>query len=211
MAHRRVVREGECLSSIAFDTGFFADTLWNLPDNAPLREQRTSAYVLMPGDEVAVPDLRQKRSPCATGATHRFRRKGVPARLKLRLLDRGVARANLPYVIAFEDGTRSEGVTDDNGALQAFITPAAKAATLIVNEGKRDEQRYALILGGVTPTSSPEGVAARLVNLGFLDPGVSDAESIANALAAFQRRQSLDATGVMDDATAQKLRDLHGD
>lgn len=47
MPRRHNVKLGDCLSSIAFNTGFFADTLWQHPDNRQLRAK--------PGGEIDHP------------------------------------------------------------------------------------------------------------------------------------------------------------
>ena len=80
-----VVRDGECLASIAYEHGFFWETLWNLPENAKLKELRKEPTVLLAGDVVHIPDLRVQPHDRATGASHRFRRKGVPGHLRLRM------------------------------------------------------------------------------------------------------------------------------
>jgi hypothetical protein len=40
------VQNGECLSSIAFQYGFFVSTIWDDPDNAQLRGQRKDHNIL---------------------------------------------------------------------------------------------------------------------------------------------------------------------
>jgi hypothetical protein len=98
---RHVVRSGECIESIATGHGFFWETIWNLPDNEALRTAREEPTILRPGDEVVIPDKRRKDESGATEQRHRFRRKGVPVVLRLRILrpseeERSEAEAEAP-------------------------------------------------------------------------------------------------------------------
>ncbi|MEY2429487.1 MAG: hypothetical protein QOJ40_2372, partial [Verrucomicrobiota bacterium] len=43
------VKDGDCLSSIAFSKGFFWETLWNHGDNSALKSKRKDPNVLSPG------------------------------------------------------------------------------------------------------------------------------------------------------------------
>jgi N-acetylmuramoyl-L-alanine amidase len=55
VAKKHVVREGECLASIAFENGFFPDTIWRHADNSALKERRENPNVLQPGDVLFIP------------------------------------------------------------------------------------------------------------------------------------------------------------
>jgi N-acetylmuramoyl-L-alanine amidase len=79
------VAAGDCISSIAIAHGFDWETVWNHPQNAKLRSQRSDPNVLRPGDSVFVPEREPKHESGSTQKRHIFRMKGVPARLRLRI------------------------------------------------------------------------------------------------------------------------------
>ena len=56
MPTRHRVQPGECLVSISESYGFFWETLWSHPENETLRNRRRDPTVLLPGDEVFVPE-----------------------------------------------------------------------------------------------------------------------------------------------------------
>lgn len=82
-----VVKQGECIDSIAFENGFFWETIWNHAENSALKQKRKDPNILLAGDEVFIPDKEEKKESCATEQRHRFRRKGVPAMIRIRLLE----------------------------------------------------------------------------------------------------------------------------
>ncbi len=86
MSTEHVVSTGDCIDSIALQYGFFADTLWNHSQNAALKDLRKDQNVLLPGDIVFIPDLDLEEQDAATEQHHRFRRKGVPARLRMKFM-----------------------------------------------------------------------------------------------------------------------------
>ena len=79
-----VVKPGDCMASIAVEHNFLWETLWNLPENAALKDSRQDPYVLLPGDQVFIPELRPKEVP---RATDNFTRKGVRECLRIVITD----------------------------------------------------------------------------------------------------------------------------
>lgn len=206
-----VVRRGECISSIAEARGLFWESVWNDPENDELREVRGDPNVLRPGDRVHVRERREREEEGAAGERHRFRRRGVPALLRLRLLDhRREPLANVAYSIEIDGSIRS-GETDGDGHLSESILPDAERACLRYHDGER-EFRWELPLGSLDPADTLAGCRQRLGNLGFPcgsgDGGIDDTTQAA--VRAFQRAQGLEETGEIDDETQQSIAESHG-
>jgi hypothetical protein len=204
-----VAQQGECMSSIAFAHGFFWETLWSAPENAALKESRESPFVLRPGDAVHIPDLRPRQVAAATGARHVFRRKAVPAVLRLRLLDQDKPLAGLAYVLAYA-GREITGTTDAEGKLEVYVPPDMPAATLRVGEGD-EEYVYELAPRTLNPWRDVDGIQARLSNLGYYRGPINgqlDAATVA-AIEQFQRQRSIEVTGQADETTTAALMDAH--
>jgi len=200
-----IVQPGECLSSVSFEHGFFVDTVWNDPQNRDLKERRNSPVVLKAGDEVFIPRKRDKKVSLQTGARYRFRRKGVPALFKTRLLIGDQPRANVSYQLVVGELTHS-GQTGADGSIQHYLSPNTETATLLVQDGDQVE-RYELNLGHIDPVEELSGVQGRLKGLGFwageVDGKTSDA--LREAVKVFQVDHALSATGDLDDGTRQTL------
>jgi hypothetical protein len=210
MSKQHVVTQGECVSSIAYVYGFLPDTIWNHPDNARLKEDRKVGHLLYPGDVVHIPDRELRYEDCATDASHRFVRKGVPEKLEIVLLDRDdQPRANLQYVLTI-DGVSHEGVTDASGSLRHPIPPNAREGRLLLLA--EIEEEYPLNLGHLDPVTKISGIQARLANLGF-DCGPADGNfgpRTKAALALFQRANDLEPTGEPDAGTTNCLVQRYG-
>jgi hypothetical protein len=86
MAEDYEVRAGDCVSSIASERGFFWETIWNHGKNAELKRKRGDPNILKEGDVVFIPARELKEESRSTEKTHRFRLKGEPAKLKIRLM-----------------------------------------------------------------------------------------------------------------------------
>jgi N-acetylmuramoyl-L-alanine amidase len=203
----RDVKRGDCLLSIAYQTGFFWETLWNLPENASLKNTRKDPGMLLVGDRIFIPELQTKTVPAGTDALHRFVRKGVPAKLRVVVEYEDDPVANADYVLTL-DRTIRQGKTDGQGLLEESIPPDASQGLLEVNG-----LRFDLQLGALDPSSEDIGSQQRLANLGFyhgeLD-GIIGPET-QEAIGVFQARVGLPVTQELDDDTLDLLLHRHDD
>jgi hypothetical protein len=207
---KHTVKRGECISSIAYEHGFFPDTLWNLPENAQLKQERKDMNVLLPGDEVFIPDRAEKTESGATEERHRFRKKGVPAKLQLVFKIEHEPRANERYWLSVDDGPFQTDTLDETGLLEAPIPPNAAKAHVFVGEGVRKTE-HVFKLGNVDPISEPSGSQSRLANLGYpCEHEKHLGETTRAALREFQKDHGLNASGELDDATQNALKKAHG-
>lgn len=197
------VKDNECTSSIADEHGFFWETLWDHPKNEALRAARLDPNALLPGDRLFIPELTERTLNLPVERCHRFRRRGVPEKLRLRFAEAdGQPRAAQPYVLDLGYETQC-GETDAEGTIEIWIRPATRRATLLFLDPttRGCVGRQELELGRMPPVDSTEGVAARLSNLGLWS---ADLE-VREALSVFQEQVGLEATGVFDASTRAKL------
>ena len=202
-----VVKQGECLNSIADQYGFFWNTLWNHERNAELKERRQNPNVLMAGDRVFIPEKRQKEETGETTKVHTFRLKGIPVKLNVQLLDiGGSVRTNIRYTLTV-DGKRTTGVAGDDGMVSEVIPPRARRAQLSLETG----EEYELDLGYMNPVEYTSGVQARLKNLGYYKGEISGTldDETRKAIHKFQRDKQLTDTGEPDQATRDALLSEH--
>lgn len=208
MPEQYIVQAGDCIASIAFERGFFPDTIWNHPDNASLKQARKDPHVLLPGDVVSILDKRVVEIGKPAGKRHRFRRKGVPHELQLRFADwKDNPIANMDADIQV-DGILSTGTTDGDGLLKIGIPPGARNVKVRFASG----YEYSLRLGHLDPVSEPAGLQQRLQNLGFYSGalhGRMDAMT-TDAVKRFQAAEGLDVTGNPDQGTRDLLVTRNG-
>jgi hypothetical protein len=204
-----VVKQGDCIASIAKSSGHFWDTIWQDSGNSQLREVRKDPHVLLPGDRVTVPPLRKKQEPGETEMRHRFVRRGEPEMFRIRVLYRDEPRANEPYELKIDQKTYT-GTTDPEGAIARPIPGNAQRGWLKVGLEPRVD-RFSFQLGELDPITEISGIQARLNNID-LDCGSVDGvlgPRTRRAIKRLQRREGLKITGEPDQATQQKLKELH--
>jgi hypothetical protein len=204
-----LVRPGDCLSSIAYEHGFFWETLWNDPANAQLRQVRTDPYVLLPGDRVAILEKRRKDEDLAPEKRHTFKRKGAPETLVMTFRTGGEPRVNQPYELHIDGELAATGVTDPNGRVEVSIPPDAMEGRIRFPESG-DE--YMLELGHLDPITEISGVQGRLLNLGFYQGPLDGrpSEDLTSAVRSFQRSMVLEMHGELDADTRTRLQEVHG-
>ncbi|NRR30697.1 peptidoglycan-binding protein [Oxalobacteraceae bacterium] len=208
------VRQGECTSKLADRYGFFADTVWNWPKNAELKLLREDKNILNPGDEIVIPPKREKAVVVETGMRYQLRRLGIPELLRIRFVEEGVARANIPYLISFQTQQgvvlcNRLGTTDADGVLVESVLPSITFAEVTLTDDLGDEV-FQFTIGTIDSIDSDNGVLSRLHNLYFESAqGESGSlEELREAVREFQKFYDMDPTGVADDATRAKLREI---
>jgi hypothetical protein len=210
MAHRKhKVKAGECIASIAFKYGFFPESIWNDPKNRELKDKRKDPNVLLAGDTVYVRDKEAKEESCAAEQRHRFKRKGVPEKLRLQfLLADGSPRKDEPYELDV-DGNLLSGRTDGQGRIEQSIPPNAQRAVVLLGAA---QEEFAFALGGLDPIEEVRGVQGRLLNLGYYNGSVDGelGEATRAAISAFQRGAGIKASGEVDKKTRDALKKKYG-
>ena len=207
MPTKHIVEEGECIETIASMHGFFPDTLWNLDDNAQLRERRGSMNLLVPGDEVHVPDLTEQVFDIATEAKHRFKRKGVPSEFTITYEDEeGEPLANVPYTTIIDGEFGPKGKTDARGTIKFPVSPEAEKLTLRLDTEIEWAKENEFELSALQPIDTIKGVQSRLKALGFytgeLDGKLSS--ELTDAVKAFETDQEMKVTS---DPKSQAFKD----
>ena len=206
MPYHTVIR-GDCISSIATNAGLTWQQVWDDPENAKLRELRKDPNILAAGDVVFVPDKKLRTVSGGTNTRHRFVKRGVPAMFRIQLFDGVEPRKNQSYVLNI-DGKEYKGTTNGEGVLEQPISPTAVVGELTVGP---DQLYMTLEFGHIDPITELSGIQARLTNLGF-DCGSIHGEldeTTGAAIAAFQHRFGLEATGRPNAETIAKIEELH--
>jgi hypothetical protein len=175
------VKQGDCISSIADKYNLSTETIWNHPDNAELKEKRKDPNILFKDDVIVIPDKETKEEACETGQLHSFRRKGIPPKVSLCLMDGDKHRKNLDYRI-FVDGKIIKGKTDSKGTIDEFVPSSAKRGELVIDE---TGEKYNLELGKLDPISEESGIRQRFENLSKLRPG-ADQKEFESAIVNFK-------------------------
>lgn len=214
MATAHKVQVGENAVSIAWHNGF-SDyrVVWSDGANADLRKKRPDPHLLIPGDQIAVPDPTLKKLTLPTQKNYRFVVHVPKQELRLRILNRaGEPLAQSPYRLTVETLPKPfEGTTDGDGKLKAIVPVDAPWAVLEI-----DERRLRLHLKGLAamPVDDDDpmnGVSDRLGNLGYqaaAGDGNDGAPRIP--LAVFQGDAGIEVTGELDLSTRDALEKEHG-
>jgi hypothetical protein len=207
-----VIKQGDCLSSVAKQRGFAWKKLWNLPENAELRSQRRDPNILYPGDELFIPELQGRQVDSATDKNHHFQVVDSPAKLKLKLLLNMKERSRIPFTFSCA-GTTQKGSTGAHGGMEVNIPADATSATLELQPPDGTSESYSLKLGNLDPIDEVSGVKGRLWNLGFYAGPIDKTESAeySAGLTFFQKAAGLhNSPGKADPQTKKDLQKAYG-
>jgi hypothetical protein len=205
------VQPGDCVLTIAENAGLLWKTVWEHPNNSELQQKRKDPNVLLPGDVVAVPNKTLKEVDKPTDAAHKFVRKGIPAKLKLRLLQEDKPRAGIAYLFKV-DSDIFEGKTDSEGYVSVRIPPGAQKGKLILlGKDRQPAEEYDIQLGHLDPHDELVGVQKRLQNLGFnCTPTGEMDDATKAAVSQFRAKHNLEQSEEIDDQLKKQLKAVHG-
>ena len=200
------VSRGESIASISSKFGLPEDTVWLHASNATLREKRPDPDLLLEGDKVFIPEVTIRQETGATEQRHRFRRKGIPRKLRVRLHDCIDEPLRGEKVQIDVDGLVARATTDAEGWLEHPIDPQARKASVYLTNGDVFEFQ----LGHLSPPRTTIGLQQRLLNLGFYEGPIDGASSdeLTMAIVAFQESEGLPLNGIPDAQTIDALIEL---
>jgi hypothetical protein len=205
------VQQGEHITRIARQYGFRDyHTIWDHPQNADLKKQRSSPNVLFPGDSLFIPDKQEKTVQRPTGDRHQFELSS--RRLKLRIVLQDYDNLPLPHqaCVLEVEGNPQNLQSDANGMIETYIPADAEQGKLTVPQL---DLEYPIKIGHLDPVDKDSGWRGRLTNLGYFAPrGDEQVDDLRMhyAIEMFQRDHKLKVTGNLDDATKAKLKGVHG-
>lgn len=215
MATTHIVKQGECLSSIAYHYGF-ADwhQIYDHARNAVFKEKRPNPNLIYPGDRLYIPDLQEHEETGQTEQRHRFRVTLPPTYLNIRLQDPAKQPiANAPYCLRM-DTLEVGGETDDEGWVKEQMPAWVRSGLLTVWPHPANPEvaiKWEVKPGYLDPLETVTGVKARLINLGYDCGDVNNVEDekYEAAVRQFQQDHDLTVDGVVDPQTRGRLRQEH--
>jgi len=205
MAENYQVKQGDSVFSIAFEKGFFADTIWEHANNEDLKDNRKDPNVLMPGDVVHIPDKRLKEVSKPTNNVHKFQVKNTPKTFRIQIKRGELTIRDMDYELDIDD-IKFTGKTDSEGWIVKSIPPNSKKAVLELKEG----QQFQLNLGFLDPVEENTGLQGRLKTLGYYSGSINGKldDETKDALKTFQASNDIEVTGEPDETTRSELKDL---
>jgi N-acetylmuramoyl-L-alanine amidase len=213
---KHVVRQGECLSSIAAHYGLLDwRFIYDSPENQGFKSKRPNPNLIYPGDEVVIPTRRDKSVPVGSATEQKFTVTRPKTKLMLRVFDGvGAPPTKADYQL-FVDGV-PEPFTGSlaGGLLETKIPARASRARLVIRSADTGAtiDELELLLGGLDPVETVSGMQMRLRRIGY-DCGPATGEmtpATEAALRLFQRRHQLTEDGACSAETQAKLKSLVG-
>lgn len=215
MSKVHVVKQGECLSSIAGQYGF-ADykVIYEHERNAEFKRRRPNPNLIYPGDELFIPDIRPKTVTLQTDQSYRIVVRLPKRKIKLRLVDtfgEPISRTDFQLLLDGAPDPKS-GTTGAKGEIEAEIP--FNVGTVKVVAG---DESIELNVGHLNPMSHVDdkgisGIQARLANLSYYSGEVNGVlgKETEHAIRRFQLHHGMAVDGAITDELRSKLEEKHG-
>ena len=217
MAETYTVKQGDYLAKIAAEFGFTnPKAIWDDPQNAKLKELRKNPNVLLPGDQLFIPDKKEKQESAGTEQKVRFELKRPKLVLRLVLQDaynKPIANADCELTVEGETFTLK---SDGTGKIEQEIPAKSQSATLVIkgSSSSINDEVIPIQIGHLDPVDEVSGQKARLNNLGYFagSLGVEDEALFRSAVEEFQCDHMGQAAvdGKCGPKTQAKLLEVHG-
>jgi Putative peptidoglycan binding domain len=215
MAEFHIVKQGECLCSIAHHYGFTDwRVIYNDPHNAAFKAKRPNPNLIYPGDELYIPDRQPRYENGQTDNRHRFKVHPLPTYLNVCLQDPAKQPlAHVRFHLRIET-LEFEGNTDGHGWVRQEIPASAELGNLTVwpsADSPDARVKWEVKLGHLDPLETTTGVKARLRNLQYYSGEVNDVEDdvYKAAVRRFQQDNGLAVDGIVGPHTRNKLKEEH--
>lgn len=211
------VGQGENIKSIAYNHGFYWETLWDHPENSKLKELRKDPEILYVDDIVVIPDKEIKTERITSNSLCKFKVKGTGEMFRMQFLVDDKPMANISYTL-YIDKKFFSGKTDEDGWIEKPTHPNARVARVYLGDEEDEDgnlletEEHIFDLGHLDPIDTISGIQGRLNNLGY-DCGGEDGEigeNTTNAIKEFQNKNNLSSTGILNDMTRNKIQEVYG-
>jgi len=210
-----IVRQGECLSSIAYSYGYNDwRTIYNHPENSDFKAKRPNPNLIYPNDRLFIPDQELKEENCSTEQLHVFEVDLNPTYLNV-CLQHPVKQpvANASYRLTF-GSLNIEDKTNSEGWIKKKIPPNAEMGKLTVwlnQDNPEAEITWNVKLGHLDPLDTTTGVKGRLSNLAYDCGTINDEENAVYeaAVRKYQEDHNLTVDGIVGPQTRGSLEKEH--
>jgi hypothetical protein len=186
-----VIKQGDHLALLAYKFGFDADTVWNDPQNAQLRQAghlSKDPNILYPTDMLYIPDQKPPvMTSLTTGATNTFVSTAPTTNITLQISD--PTFASQAYAVQELPGLT--GLTTDANGTATFSAPVTlETATILFETGPT----FVCHIGSLDPVDTLSGVFQRLQCLAYIDADITfdsgDLGLLRGALRALRAAQT---------------------
>jgi hypothetical protein len=186
-----VIRQGDHLALLAYKFGFDADTVWNDPKNAQLRQAGQLSQdpnILTPTDMLYIPDpAPPAMKSLEPGTTNTF--VADPPTVSFTVQFMGDSFASQSYTL--QELPELTNLTTDGDGIATFNVPVTQTVLTVVFTASG--AKYVVKIGHLDPIGTLSGIFQRLRSLGFIDSGANfdstDLQFMRAALRAFKAAQ----------------------